>query len=193
MNLCIRTKFAKQVKFDERFDVAQETDWGYRLTKRGKMKYIPKAVVYHYHRPTWKSYFKQMFRYGMHTPLLYTKHPFYATGDYSSKPIYFREELVFVFSLIALVFSLSFLLLSSFTFLLSFLPFNISGFIDPLFTLFYLSIALLFVLYFLEAISLTKNPKEIFLFFLMFFVRNVAWTIGLIFGIFKLIFVWWRK
>jgi len=193
MNLCVRTKFAKQVKFDERFDVAQETDWGYRLTKIGKMKYVPTAVVHHYHRPTWKSYFKQIFRYGMHMPLLYTKHPSYATGDYNSKPIYFREEFVFVFSLFTLFFSLSFLVLSSFTFLLSFLPFNILGFVPSLFALFYLSIASLFVLYFLEAISLTKDPKEIFLFFLMFFVRNVAWTIGLIFGIFKLIFVWWRK
>jgi len=193
MNLCVRTRFAKQVKFDERFDVAQEVDWGYRLTKIGKMKYVPKAVVYHYHRPTWKSYFKQMFRYGMHTPLLYTKHPYYATGDYNSKPIYFREELVFVFLLFTLVFPLSFLFLSSFTLLLSFFSFNILGLVSPLFTLFYLSIVFLFVLYFLEAVSLTKNPKEIFLFFLMFFVRNVAWTIGLIFGIFKLIFVWWRK
>jgi cellulose synthase/poly-beta-1,6-N-acetylglucosamine synthase-like glycosyltransferase len=187
MNLCVRTKFAKQVKFDERFDVAQETDWGYRLTKRGKMKYVPEAVVYHYHRPTWKSYFKQIFRYGMYMPLLYTKHPSYATGDYNSKPIYFREEFVFIFSLFTLFLSLSFLILPSF------LPFNILGFVPSLFALFYLSISSLFVLYFLEAISLTKHPKEIFLFFLMFFVRNVAWTIGLVFGIFKLIFVWWRK
>lgn len=187
MNLCVRTKFAKKIKFDEKIDYAQETDWGYRLTKIGKMKYMPKAVVYHYHRSTWKSYFKQMLRYGSQTPMLYAKHPLHATGDYNSKPIYFAEEFVFIFSLFTLFFSLSFLTLSSF------LPFNILGFVPSLFTLFYLSITFLFVLYFLEAISLTKDPKEIFLFFLMFFVRNAAWTIGLAFGILKLIFVWWRK
>jgi glycosyltransferase involved in cell wall biosynthesis len=190
MNLCIRTKLAKQVKFDERIDFAQETDWGYRITKIGKMKYVPEAVVYHYHRPTWKSYFKQMLRYGTQTPLLYIKHPSRATGDYNSKPIYFAEEFVFLIAL-------SFLFLSIFTSFLHVLPFGASLFFSQLFpqffTFFCLFVACLFILYFIESASLTKNPKEIFLFFLLFFVRNVAWTIGLVLGIFNLIFTSIKK
>ncbi|MCM8775763.1 MAG: hypothetical protein NC930_05375, partial [Candidatus Omnitrophica bacterium] len=47
MNLCVRSKYAKKVRFDERFIWAWETDFGYRLTRLGKMKYVPDAIVYH--------------------------------------------------------------------------------------------------------------------------------------------------
>ena len=59
MNLCLETETARKVKFDEEQKVAVETDFGFRLTKLGKIKYCPKALVWHYHRASLKNYFRQ--------------------------------------------------------------------------------------------------------------------------------------
>ena len=163
MNLCVRTEIAKKVKFDERFDVAQETDWGYRLVKFGKMRYVPKAVVYHHHRPTLKSFFKQQFKYGRHMPLLYFKHMKMSTGDHISKPLMIFQEFIFLFACL----------------------FSIFSFFNPNF--FILSMVLfiiLFISYLFKSVNLAKKFYEIPLFFFLFFFRTVAWTVGLIFGLF---------
>jgi len=165
MNLCVRTDIAKKVKFDERFDVAQETDWGYRLREYGKIKYAPKAVVYHYHRPTWRSFFKQQFRYGKHMPLLYLKHKRMSTGDQISKPSMICGEFIFLsacFFLFVGLFYETFLVLSKilFTFLI--------------------------ILYLIDILKLTRNIADIILFFGLYLVRTLAWSIGLVFGIFYL-------
>jgi GT2 family glycosyltransferase len=165
MNLCVRTEVAKKVKFDERFDVAQETDWGYRLAKFGRMRYVPKAVVYHYHRPTLKGFFKQQFKYGRNMPLLYFKHMRMSTGDHISKPIMIFQEFIFIFACLFLILS----------------------FFNPNFFALAISLfAILFISYLLKSINLVKNIFEIPLFFFLFFFRTVAWTIGLVFGLFDL-------
>jgi len=166
MNLCVRTDIAKKVKFDERFDVAQETDWGYRLSKYGKIRYTPKAIVYHYHRPTWWSFFKQQFRYGKHMPLLYFKHKRMVTGDHISKPTMILEEFVFLLACFFLFISLlytSFLILTGMTFIF------------------------LFILYVVDILKITKNINNIFLFFGLYLIRTIAWAVGLLFGIFKIL------
>jgi glycosyltransferase involved in cell wall biosynthesis len=73
MNLAFKTRLAKKILFDEKYDVAQETEWGYRFTKNQKMIYAPKAVVYHYHRASWKKFFKQQFKYAEFAPKVYFK------------------------------------------------------------------------------------------------------------------------
>jgi len=168
MNLCVITKFAKKVKFDEKFDVAQETDWGYRLTKFGNMIYVPNAVIYHYHRPTLKSFLKQHgFKYGRSLPRLYLKHPKKSTGDHISKPTMLLQEFIFSFFSLFLVLSL---------------------FYNNLIVVAIFLLIFLFVTYFIDILRFTKNPKNILIFIGLYMLRNIFWTIGLIFGIFDLIF-----
>jgi len=167
MNLCVRANYAKKIKFDERFDVAQETDWGYRLTKLGRMYYVPNAVVYHYHRSTIKSFLKQNgFRYGRAMPLLYLKHMKRATGDYLSKPIMILQEFIFLLLCLFILFSI--------------------------FYNFFINIAiafmiLLFISYFVDILEFTKNPINVGSLIILYILRNTAWTIGMLFGIFDLI------
>lgn len=60
MNLSVKTRFAKKVMFDESFPYqAVETDFGYRLTELGKMKYTSKAIVWHYHRASLIGFYRQ--------------------------------------------------------------------------------------------------------------------------------------
>jgi GT2 family glycosyltransferase len=163
MNICLRSNIAKKIKFDERFGVAQETDWGYRLTKFGKMVYIPSAIIWHYHRPTLKNFFKQQYSYGKFMPLLYLKHMGKSAGDHISKPTMILQEFIFLFASLFLILSL---------FNSIFTKLSITSFI------------LLFILFFFEAIRLGKSISGILSFFFLFFFRTIAWTIGLIVGIF---------
>ena len=84
MNLCVRTNFAKKVMFDDRFVWSWESDFGYRLTKLGKMKYVPSAIVYHYHRPTLIKFFRQQFNNALINIFLYWKHKDKILGDHIS-------------------------------------------------------------------------------------------------------------
>lgn len=167
MNIAVRTKFAKKVKFDERFDVAQETDWGYRLTSFGKMIYVPEAIVFHYHRPTLNSYLKQNgFRYGRATPLLYLKNMKKISGDYITKPIILLQEYTFwFFGLFALL----------------------SIFYNSLLSTLAIISAFLIFLYLIDIMRFTKKLSYIASFVLLYFLRNIIYTLGMIVGIFDLI------
>lgn len=162
MNICVRTSLAKNVKFDERFGVAQETDWGYRLTEFGKMVYVPSAVVLHYHRPTLKNYFKQQYTYGKFMPLLYLKHKKKSIGDHITKPTMILQEFIFLFALLFWILS----------------PLN-SIFIR----LSALSFILLSISFLLDAFHLGKNITDIISFFFLFLFRTMTWTLGLTVGI----------
>jgi cellulose synthase/poly-beta-1,6-N-acetylglucosamine synthase-like glycosyltransferase len=165
MNICIRTKILKKLKFNNKLFVGYDTDFGYRLMKIGKkILYEPKAVIYHYHRATWRNLFKQQFTYAKYLPLIYSGHKTKIKGDYISKPSMALHLAIFYLGFL-------FLLLSLFsnTFLM-------------IFGLF----VTLFLLISLYEFAGFKTRKEYFLYFLLiFFVRTLAWSIGLIFGIFK--------
>ena len=170
MNMCVRTKVARKVGWDERFSTAVfETDFGWRLTKRGKMKYIPEARVYHYHRADWKRFFKQQFNYGRHLPMLYLKHKEKIVGDHISKPSMMFQEFVFLFGVF-------FLVLSIFNKL--FFHFSITCF------------SCLSFLYLFDILRLTRKTSEIILLFILYFWRTIAWSVGLFFGVIRLI-KWW--
>lgn len=163
MNLAVRTEIAKKVKYDERLDVTQETDWGYRLSKLGKILYNPKAIVYHYHRSTPKSFFKQQKKYGKFAVLMYTKHKDKILGDHiSTTRMGMQIPLFFLFLLFG---SLS---------LVNFIFFYIS-------LIFLLSIVFI---YLLDLAELKPSMREIPLYLLMFCIRTVAWSIGILQGIF---------
>lgn len=174
MNLCVRTKIAKKVKMDARLAVAYDTDWGFRLNKYGKIKYIPKAKVYHFHRSTWLSYLKQQFTQAKYVPLVYTKdwkvflrNLFCLQKDPISNPLMSLQiELSFFFLLF------SFLsIFNSYFFFFAFLFF-----------------LLLFISYFRHAIKLSRKFDEIILFLILFFLRNIIWVLGIIFSVWHLIF-----
>jgi cellulose synthase/poly-beta-1,6-N-acetylglucosamine synthase-like glycosyltransferase len=167
MNFCVKTYFAKKVKFDERLDVAQETDWGYRLTKLGKIKYVPNAVVYHYHRTELKSYFKQQFEYGKNVPLVYLiKHRNKIIGDHISTPTVFFQLLFFNFNVLLFLISIFFrqIVFQSFLFFIFLLSF-----------------------YLFDIIIITKSPKEILSLLFIYFFRVTAWTLGIAVGLIKLL------
>ena len=161
MNLCVRTEYAKKVIFRADLDVVQETEWGYRLTKYGKMIYEPAAVVWHHHRATWKSYFKQQMNYAKFVPTAYRSHKRKATGDEITPglmviqiPLLYLAALFFILS-----FSKMFHQLWQFTF----------GF--------------LCLLYVYMSALITTNISDFFYLILIFFVRNIAWCIGGLIGL----------
>lgn len=166
MSLCILTKYAKKVPFDEKLGVAQETDWGYRVTKFGKIAYVPDALVYHYHRSTLWKYFLQQYRYGKYMPIVYLrKHRNKIFGDEISKPS-FPLQIVLLYT--------AFLTL-------------LSGIL--LFTMVYLSVlffVFLFVIYLFSAINITRNVSDILYLLILFVTRNVAWCLGIARGVFLL-------
>jgi len=162
MNLCIKTKIAKRLKFDERLNVAYDTDFGYRLTKIGKIRYEPKAIVYHYHRTSWRKFFKQQFTYGKFVPILYLKHKKRSYGDHISKPSMGIQLVAFITGMICIF--LSFL---NYFFILSAI----------------ILFLLLFLSYFLDILRLRGAITDIHLFFTVFFIRTVGWSLGLIFSI----------
>jgi len=161
MNLCLKTKIAKKVKFDEQQLVDVETDFGFRLIKFGKMKYCPKALIWHYHRSSWKNYFNQQKEYAKWGVRLIFKHKKRAISD----PIT-------TFSMtiqIPLFFGTLFFLLISFFNAIFFYPAAI------------MSAAILLI--YLKNIIEIKPPLAYCLLFLpLFAFRTVAWSIGILSG-----------
>ncbi|MFH1473802.1 MAG: glycosyltransferase [Candidatus Aenigmatarchaeota archaeon] len=163
MNICVRTKILKKLMFNSKLFVGYDTDLGYRVISTGKkILYEPKAVIYHYHRATWKKIFKQQMTYARYLPLIYSKHKKRVGGDYISKPTMMYH--LAVFYLAALFLFLSIFSITSLDF----------------FGIFVLIFLLISVFEFLSF----KTKKEYFPYFLMiFFVRTLAWSIGLVLGI----------
>ena len=167
MNLCVRTDVARKVKMNENLDVTFETDWGKRLTKFGKMAYVRNAIVYHYHRPNWKSFFRQQLNYGkfvIKAPSIYMGRDKF--GDYLSKPIMGLEVITFDLLLVSLFASL-------------FIP--STSIISTILLL------ILLILYLLDMANFAKSLTSVFEYFALFFVRTFAWTVGFLIGLSEII------
>ena len=168
MNLCVRTEVAKEILFDERLFVSYDTDFGYRTTsKYGLFVYNKDAKVYHYHRASWKSFFRQQFLYARYVPMLYLKHFHRATGDHVSTPGMMIQPFILGFAILSLL---------------------ISGLVPFFYYVFAISITLLMVLYTKTIWAIETNSFiEIFYLFGIMLTRNVAWLFGLFMGILDLI------
>jgi glycosyltransferase involved in cell wall biosynthesis len=168
MNLMIKTAVLKNFRFDERLFVSYDTDWGYTLTENGyEIRYNEKAIVYHYHRATWKSYFRQQFNYAKYAPFVYWKHRgMGAKGDHVSTSSMLAQPFLLGFSLL-------FLLLS----ILSLTLILVS----------YMFAIILLGIWIININNLTKNLFDSLRYLAIFFVRSTAWLIGLFFGVFNLI------
>jgi cellulose synthase/poly-beta-1,6-N-acetylglucosamine synthase-like glycosyltransferase len=168
MSLCIRTEYAKKVPFDENFDVAQETEWGYRITKIGKIVFVPRSIVSHYHRSSWKAYFRQQFRYAEFAFRLYfEKKNLAKLIDGITKSSMLLELLLIYFGALSLLL----------------------GFYNGIFLgVSRLLFAILLVDYIINALKLSRNLYDVLLLLIIFAIRNIAWCVGIIVGIFKDLF-----
>lgn len=76
-----REIFTELGSFDGRFISGGDTDMSWRVQQAGyKVKYIPAAVIHHFHRATVAGLYEQYFRYGIGRHCLTFKH-LKATGD----------------------------------------------------------------------------------------------------------------
>jgi glycosyltransferase involved in cell wall biosynthesis len=168
MNLCLRTEVIKKLKFDDSLNVSYDTDLGYRLIKSfKKIAYQKNAIIYHYHRPSWKGYFKQQYTYAKYASKVYLeKHREKMLGDEISKT--------------NMLFQIIFLYLISLNILL--LPFS-----QFLFNTLSLLIIILFISYFFDIIKLARSFVDVFWFLTISIVRNIAWNVGIFVGIIKLL------
>lgn len=162
MSLCVRTSVAKKNLLDEKLGAAEDADFGYRLTEKGKMIYVPEAKVWHNHRASLVGFFRQQFNYGKFAPLMYKKFSGKVGGDHISKPTMMVQPPLF--------------LLGAFSVLMS-------GFSQLSVTFAELWFALLAAIYIYDAVRLTKNPINILAYVFIFALRTFAWVLGLVFGI----------
>lgn len=172
MNLCFKTETAIKLKFDEYLRIGYDTDFGYRLTKIGKMLYNKKAIIYHFHRATWKNFFKQQYLTAIFVPQLYIKHKGRTIGDHISKKTMIIQPYLFNFAILGI-----------------FLSFVNAYYLN----LTWFMLTILLILYIENMSRLVKKSSDIFWFFGMFIVRTVAWSLGLIVGIFKLLRIYASK
>jgi len=163
MNLCLKTEIAKKVRFDEKQKVAIETDFGFRLSRHGKIIYLPQAKVWHYHRTSLAGYFQQQKNQAKWGLRLIFKHRRRAISD-PITPLRMTIQIPFFFM------GLFFLLLS----LLS------QFFLYP--SVFFLLILLL--IYFKNILAINPPLSYYLIFCPFFFYRTIAWTVGIIEGLF---------
>lgn len=158
MNLCVKTEAAKKIKFDERFPYqAFETDFGYRLTKLGKMAYTPNAKIFHYHRASVKNFLKQQKNQAKWGVILLLKHGRAALADHIT--------------------TLSMTMQIPVSFLI--IIFAFSSFLNTMFL--YPMALLLGILFFLYLKNIGEIKPPIFyypLLMLIFSLRTIAWIMG---------------
>jgi len=165
MNLCLKTEIAKKIKFDEKQLVGVEVDFGWRLSKLGKIVYTPEAKVFHYHRATLKNYFNQQKNQAKGGVRLLLKYGKRALADHITTLSMSLQIPLFLLSLAFLLFSL----------------------INQVFLFpFALSVFALFIIY-LKIINEISPQRRLYLPFLgLFFFRTIAWVAGIAEGIFFL-------
>lgn len=161
MNLCIRTEVVRRVGFDESLSVAIETDFGYRLTKLGKMLYVPRAIASHYPRTTWKDFFLQQVNFARGASRVYLQHKDKLRGDH-----------ITTFSMIWQIplFCIACLLLCSGIFSQTLLNISLCLFL------------ILFVVYLRDMVRLPIRKRYYPVMWALFLVRTLGWTVGAIDG-----------
>ena len=156
---CYRKGIVEEVSnFDPEFWCGQDAELDIRIKKAGyKLLYTPETRVYHFKRSTFRSLFRQMYRYGLARAKMVKKHP---------------DTLRIVY-LFGSGFILGIILLSALT-ILKLIP---PGLIATL--------ALLYVLLsIISSIQVTKRPGLVIASILFYFVTHVSYGLGFLRGIF---------
>ena len=83
MNLLLKKNVIEEAGgWDENLPSQYDTDLCFRISAKGfQIAYEPKAVCYHFNRPTLRAYYRQQLQYGKNTLKLYFKHRDLAKGD----------------------------------------------------------------------------------------------------------------
>ena len=162
MNLCLKTEIAKKVRFNEKQVVAVDSDFGYRLTKLGKMTYNPQAKVFHYHRSSLKGFFKQQKDFAKwHLRILFLHGPKTVSDHMSTLSMYLQSPLFYL--------ALLFLSMSLFN----------KSFLNPAIIFFLILSAI-----YLKNIIEIKPPLSYYpALFGLFVLRTIAWIFGIAEGL----------
>ena len=136
------------------------------------MRFIPTAIVYHYHRPTWEGFFRQQFNNAVINIFLSWKHKDKIFGDHISTT--------------SMGISLGFAYLTV-GFLL------LSAFYKPPINLTLISLAILALFYLRDIFRISKSLSDVPVSFGILVVRTVAWMIGWITGLFLFFKRKWYK
>ncbi len=137
-----RERFLEMTGYDTSFPVAcaEDVELSYRMSARGwKMKFAPKAIVYHTHPDTFSKYLKKKYKFAFWRVLAVRKNPSKGIKD-SHTPQIMKLQLLFVPALLFAISldlilrpAISFSLLVLAAFVLSALPFALRAFArDPL-------------------------------------------------------------
>ena len=165
MNLLLKKSVIEEAGgWDENLPSQYDTDLGFRISAKGyKIAYEPKAVCYHFNRPTLRAYYRQQLQYGKNTLKLYFKHGSLARGD-EITDVGMNIQPILLLSVIA---------------------FFILGIVPLLRLLWVVSglILLAVVVYFVYSsvkISVKFNDWVAMRLFVLYFVRSAAWFVGAI-------------
>jgi cellulose synthase/poly-beta-1,6-N-acetylglucosamine synthase-like glycosyltransferase len=164
MNLVLKRKVVMEVGgFDEDLPTQYDTDLGARLVEAGyRIAFDIDAVCYHFHRPTWRAFFKQQFKYGENTWKLYLKHPQLTKGDkitdwwMNIQPILYVVAAVFLIISVVTLFNMISLSIFLAIFIITTLQYTISS----------------------ARISYIFNDPSAMYLIIIYFTRAVAWTLG---------------
>ena len=165
MNLLMKKAIIEKAGgWDENLPSQYDTDLGFRISAKGyKIAYEPKAVCFHYNRPTLKAFYRQQLQYGKNTLKLYFKHGRLARGDEITDVGMNIQPLL----------------------LLGVVAFFILGIVPILRLLWGVSglILLAMIVYFVYSavkISVRFHDWSAMRLFLLYFVRATAWFVGAI-------------
>jgi len=146
--------------FNETLDTGYDTEIGHRLRHAGYfIHFDPKAVVFHYNRPTIRSYFRQQYIYGRNIARMYVQNVHIAAGD-EITPVWMNIQ----------PFLYSFIFLSL-----------VAAILFPVAVIPGLGVLLcLFFVYTFTAIKLSYQEKDMraLFFIVLCFIRGIAWTLG---------------
>ena len=161
MHVVYKKKVLKEVGgFNEKLKTGYDCEVGYKINDAGyDIIFVPDAKVYHNHRGTISSYFKQQFTYGYYAALRYLENPEIAKGDEVTPLWMIVQPLIYL--------TIAFLLLSSLVFS--------RGYKFPI-----IPIALLAVAYTYSALRIAIKYHDIsaLLLVVLYTIRPIGWGLG---------------
>jgi cellulose synthase/poly-beta-1,6-N-acetylglucosamine synthase-like glycosyltransferase len=165
MNLCLKTEVAKKVGFDAKFTYQSfEVDFCYRMSKYGKIKYVPSAKVWHFHRSNLFSYIKQQKDQAKWGWKLFLKHGKRSMADQ-----------ITTFSMSSQIFLLG----------AGIITMLLANWIKYFGVISIFLLLLLLIIYIKDLIEI--RPQVIYLpaFMALFLIRTLCWELGIMEGVFS--------
>ena len=178
-NLVLKRTVLEEVGgFDDTLDTGYDGDIGYRIVKRGyKIVFEKDAIVFHSHRSTLSSYWKQQYTYAKNDARLYSKSAgLFFSDNVTRKWMAIQPALLSCFVVMSIVLVVFYVRDSS-----------ISGFFPRNMAYMWAAIGLFLTLSFLFssvkiAVS-ARDPWALPVIFFIFVSRSFAWTTGGVVGL----------